>query len=165
MRNWFRDGFYAGAGVALALGIYLMWLWGPEHQVKLHTDHLLKAMETKNWSKFATFVADDYHDQWGQDHALILERARGVFSYLRGIRLAPGYAIVQAERGKGSWQAQITIEGDNSELALLVKERVNSLATPFTLEWRRLSGKPWDWKLVQVSNPGLELPAAGFEPY
>ena len=158
MRQWFRDGFYAGAGLALALAIYLMWLWGAEHQVRLHANHLLKAVESKNWTRLATFIAPDYQDQWRQDHAAVMERTRTVFSYVRAIRLVPGDPIVLAEKGRGTWQAKITIEGDNSELAALIKDRVNSLPTPFTLEWRRLSTKPWDWKLVRVSNPALEIP-------
>ena len=31
-------------------------------------------------------------------------------------------------------------------------------AAPFELEWRRQSAKPWDWKLVRVSNASLEIP-------
>ena len=162
MRNWFRDGFYVGLGLALVFSLYLMRLWGAEHQVQLHSDHLLRAVEDKNWSKFATFVGEDYQDQWGQDHALVLERTRDVFRYVRGIRLVPSNALVQAGGGQATWQAKITIEGDNSELAALMKERVNPLPTPFTLEWRNQSWKPWDWKLVRVSNAGLEIPA-GFE--
>jgi hypothetical protein len=73
--------------------------------------------------------------------------------------MIPGVVSVQINGRKGTWQAKITIEGDNSEVAALVKERVNSLTTPFTLEWQRVSAKPWDWKLVKVSNPGLEIPA------
>jgi hypothetical protein len=37
-------------------------------------------------------------------------------------------------------------------------ERINSLSTPFDLRWRHVSGKPWDWKLIAVSNSQLELP-------
>ena len=44
----------------------------------------------------------------------------------------------------------------------MMNERQNSLSTPFELQWRHVSGKPWDWKLVRVSNPELEIPA-GFE--
>ncbi len=159
MRTWFRDGFYAGAGLALAFGLYLMWLWGAEHQVRLHSSHFLEATESRSWSKFATFLADDYQDQWGQDHALVLQRTRALFQYLRGVHVVAGPALVQAGDGTGSWQARISIEGADQELTALLKERVNALSTPFTLEWRRLSGKPWDWKLVRVSNPGLEFPA------
>jgi hypothetical protein len=32
--------------------------------------------------------------------------------------------------------------------------------TPFELRWRHESWKPWDWKLVEVHNPELEVPAA-----
>ena len=159
MRTWFREGFYVGAGLAMALGLYLTWLWGAEHQVRLHSTHLLAAMESKSWSKFATFVADDYQDQWGQDRAVVLQRTRALFQYLRGVRVAVGPALVQAGDGHGSWQARITIEDADQELIALLKERVNALPTPFTLEWRRLSGKPWDWRLVRVSNSGLEIPA------
>ena len=158
-RNWFRDGFYAGAAAALLLGIFLIWLWGAEHQIRQHTDNLLHAIEKKDWNGFAAFVSSDYQDQWGNDRALLLERTPEVFRYLRGIRMIPGVVIVQINGRKGTWQARITIEGDNSEVAALVKERVNSLTTPFTLEWQRVSAKPWDWKLVKVSNPGLEIPA------
>jgi hypothetical protein len=41
----------------------------------------------------------------------------------------------------------------------LLDERVNKLPTPFKLEWHRFSGKPWDWKLVRVSNSAFEIPA------
>jgi hypothetical protein len=38
-------------------------------------------------------------------------------------------------------------------------QKINKLPTPFQLEWRQFSGKPWDWKLVAVSNPAFEIPA------
>jgi hypothetical protein len=161
MRNWFRDGFYVGLGLAFALAIYLIWLWGAEHQVRLHTDHLLQAVESKSWPKFATFIGDDYNDQWNQDRALVLERSRAVFGYLRGVRIQAINPAVQIENGVGKWQANIKLETSDNEFAAVIKERVNSLPTPFILEWRR-AGKPWDWKLVRVSNPALEIPA-GFE--
>ncbi len=56
------------------------------------------------------------------------------------------------------WQSRITIEGEGGEVIALVKERLNSVSTPFDLEWRHMSGKPWDWKLVHVSNETLTLP-------
>lgn len=161
MRNWFRDGFYAGVALALLLSVYLMRLWSAEHQIRLHSENLLSALENKNWSKFTTFIGDDYRDQWEQDHALVAERTREVFRYVRGLHLVPSPALVQTGDGKGTWQARITLEG-GGELESMIKERVNALPTPFTLEWRKRSWKPWDWKLVRVSNPELEIPA-GFQ--
>ena len=158
MHSWFRDGFYGGLAVALLLGIFLIWLWRAEHQVQLHSRNLLGAIEHKNWTKFSDFIDPDYHDQWGHDRALLLERTREVFRYLRGMRIRAGDATVEIEQGRGAWRAKITVEGDNSEITSLVKERVNAVPEPFRLEWHRTSWKPWDWKLVRVSNPGLEIP-------
>lgn len=157
MRNWFRDGFYLGLGLALLLSIYFIWLWSAEHQVRRHTDNLLVALEHRNWSKFAAFIGLDYKDQWGHDRESVLERTRLVFSYARSARIIPAFATVQIDGPRGVWQAKIAVEGEG-ELTEMVKERVNPLATPFVLEWRRLSAKPWDWKLVRVTNDSLEIP-------
>jgi hypothetical protein len=159
MRSWFREGFYFGLALALGLAVFLMWLWGGERQVRLHTDHLLGAIEKRDWNGFAGLISEDYHDQWNNDHALVVQRTREVFSYLRGIRVVSGYAIVLMDQGSGRWEAKVTIEGGDSELTAAVKERVNSLETPFQLEWRHVSAKPWDWKLARVSNETLQIPS------
>jgi hypothetical protein len=66
---------------------------------------------------------------------------------------------VRIENRRAIWSGKIMIDGDEGEGMALLKERVNSLATPFELEWRHLSAKPWDWKLVRVSNSALEIQA------
>lgn len=159
MGNWFREGFYGGLAVALLIGLFLIWLWRPEHQVQLHSQNLLHAIENKNWERFAGFIGNDYQDEWGNDRGLVLQRTKDVFRYLRTARITAADAIVSTEQRKGHWRARIMIEGDNSELMGLVKDRINSLKTPFQLEWRRVSAKPWDWKLIRVSNAELVLPA------
>jgi len=57
------------------------------------------------------------------------------------------------------WFGKITVYSSDDGVMELLDERVNKLSTPFELEWHRLSGKPWDWKLVRVSNSTFELPA------
>ena len=121
------------------------------------TNNLIVALEHKNWNRFAAFISTDYRDQWGHDRSSLLERTRLVFNYLRGARIVPGLATVQVDGTRGLWQARITVEG-KGEMTELIQERVNPLTTPFELEWRRMSGKPWDWKLVRVTNPSLEIP-------
>jgi hypothetical protein len=159
MQRFFRSGFYAGLFAALVFGVYLMRLWGPERQVRLHSEHLIRSLEDRDWSRFSSFVGDSYKDQWGEDRTVVVQRCQAVFGYLRGIRIVPKGVEIQAGGGAGFWRAKINIEGaENSELASVVRERVNRLPSPFTLEWRQVSGKPWDWKLVRVSNETLELP-------
>jgi hypothetical protein len=155
----FREQFYVGLTVVLALALLLIWLWQPQHQVRLHSENLLHALENHNWRRFADMVAEDYQDTWGNDRARVLEKTRGVFGYLQNARFSVTDAAVTTNDGNGSWLARITIEGDNNELMAMIKERVNTLPTPFQLEWKKMSAKPWDWKLVRVTNESLVIPA------
>jgi hypothetical protein len=160
--GWFREGFYVGLSVALLLGLFLLWLWRPERQVRYHSEHLLRVVAQKNWTRAGDFVATDYQDQWENNRARLLERSREVLRYLRGLSITASEPTVRIDHLRGYWTARINIEAAPGEFTAMVKEQVNSLSSPFELEWRRVSKKPWDWKLVRVSNPSLHLPA-GFE--
>ena len=156
----FRNGFYLGALVAVGIALFLMRLWQPENQVQKHSAHLLDAIGQKDWARFGEFIAEDYHDQWGNDRTTVLERTREVFRRLRGVRIDAIGSNVRVENGNGFWRANIQLGGeDNSELMAELKARVNSLKAPFELEWRHVSGKPWDWKLVTVRNSELTIPS------
>ncbi len=155
----FRGGFYGGLVAALLVGLFLIWLWRPERQVRRHTENFFHAIEHKNWAGAADFIASDYHDQWDNDRARVLERMPEGFRYVRGIKVSGFSVTVRVEQRRAEWTGRIWINGDGGEIAESLKERVNSLPTPFQLEWHRLSGKPWDWKLVRVSNSSLEIPA------
>jgi hypothetical protein len=158
----FRNGLYAGLLIAAIVGIWLATLWRSERQVRLHTEHLLSQIEKKNWRAVGDFVAEDYQDRWGNDRSRALGRLRQVFSYLPKARIEASAVRVRIENRQGFWQAKIKVTGGKSEFTTLIEERVNSLPAPFELEWRRRSNKPWDWKLVSVRNPSLEIPAPGF---
>jgi hypothetical protein len=157
--GWFREGFYVGLSIALLAGLSLLWLWRPERQVCYHSEHLLHAIEQKSWSRVGDFIADDYQDQWGNDRARLLERMREVLRYLRGLRIEAANVTVRIDNRRGYWTAKVRIDGEQSEVMAIVREQINPLPMPFELEWRRRSGKPWDWKLVRVSNSSLQLPA------
>ena len=158
MPTWFREGFYGGLSVALLAGLFLLWLWRPEHQVRRHSENLLRAVEKNDWKRFGGFISNDYRDQWNHDRALLLERTREIFRYMRSAQISAVGVNVRIEQQNAYWQAKIIIDGDSGEVMGLIKERVNSLPTPFQLEWRHMSMKPWDWKLVRVINSELEIP-------
>jgi hypothetical protein len=153
----FRTGFYAGLVVAVIWGIYLARLWPGQRQVELHNVHLLAAIEKQDWKAVGEFVGADYRDQWGDDRALLLERLREVFRALPNARIESRDVSVQTSNGRGSWTARITVKG-TGEFADLIQNRVNSLESPFEFEWKRGATWPWDWKLVAVRNPALEIP-------
>lgn len=158
MHNWFRDGFYAGLSLALLFAIFLIWLWQPERQINRHTQNFLHAVEQKNWTRVVDFIADDYRDQWGNDRTILLERTRDLFRYLTNAQLTASDITIGIDNRSAFWEGKITIDGDSGEVMTLLKERVNSVKTPFRLQWRRYSAKPWDWKLVRVGNAELVIP-------
>ena len=187
MRAEFRIGLVLGLAAAVAISLYCVWLWEAERQVVRHTENLFHKIEQKNWSAVADFIADDYVDQWREDRALVLERMRLVLGNGHHLRINATEVDCKIDNGVGVWRGRITMEpagaerhgrgsprglasgdasqsidGDDSELIAAAKQQLNSLTAPFELQWRHVSGKPWDWKLVRVSNPELEIPA-GFE--
>jgi hypothetical protein len=163
MRFEFRIGLTVGLAATLAIALYCLWLWDAERQVARHTENLFHKIEQKKWSAVADFITDDYVDQWQQDRALVLERMRLVLGYAHHFQISATDVDCEIDNdGLGVWRGRITIDGDDAELMAVVKQHLNSLTEPFELRWRHVSGKPWDWKLVRVSNSGLEIPA-GFE--
>jgi hypothetical protein len=158
VRITFRDGFFVGATLAIAAGIYFAWLWRAEHQVRLHTAHLLRNIEMKNWDAVAADVSSDYRDDWNNDRALLSARLRELLGGRGQIQVVARDSNLHIEQRDAFFRAKITIEGEG-EIVSIIKERVNPLSAPFELLWRRQSVKPWDWKLVRVSNAELQLPA------
>ena len=160
----FRNGFYAGLIVALFLGLWLAQLWSAEKQVRLHSAHLLGQIEKRNWTAAGEFVAVDYHDEWGDDRALLLSRLRLALRFFSGLTISARAPLVQLEPPLGIWRARVELAGKDAgaEMTPEIIRRVNSLTTPFELRWRHESWKPWDWKLIEVRNPELEVPA-GFD--
>jgi hypothetical protein len=152
----FRNGFYAGLAVAVVWAIYLFRLWQPQRQIDLHNAHLLEQVEKHNWKGVGEFVGDTYQDRWGNDRPLLLQRLPQVFGALGKTQIEARDIAVRREEGRGYWAAKITVKG-TGEFADSIKARVNSLETPFEFEWQAGATWPWDWKLVSVRNPALEI--------
>jgi hypothetical protein len=155
-----RSAAVSAVAVVLAIALYLIWLWWPEHQVRLHTQNFFRAIDHRNWDIVGELIDDDYQDQWGDDRTRLLERMREGFRWIRGSRIimAPD-AVVNAEARHAMWSGKISVYSSDDGVMEALDQHVNKLPTPFQLEWHRVSAKPWDWKLVRVSNPGFDIPA------
>lgn len=154
-----RGVFIGGTALLLAVGVYVFWLWRPEHQVRLHTENFFHAIDGRNWETVADFIAGDYHDQWDNDRARLLERMREGFRWVRGSRITAADPSVQVETPRAIWIGKIVVYSSDDGVMEVLDERVNKVPAPFKFEWRQASGKPWDWKLVRVSNPEFQIPA------
>lgn len=155
----YRGAFYGVVALALCIGLYLIWLWRPEHQVRLHSENFFHAIDNRNWEAVVDFVGNDYHDQWGDDKTRLLERMREGFRWVRGSKILASNPAVRVELRRAIWTGKITVYSSDDSVMEVLDERVNKLPAPFELEWHRVSGKPWDWKLVRVSNSSFEIPA------
>lgn len=145
--------------IAFCIGLYLIWLWQPERQVRRHSENLFHAIEHKNWEGVAAFIGNDYQDQWSDDRARVLERLREGFRYVRGPRIIATNPAVRIETQRAVWSGKITLYSTDDDVMEMLDRGVNSLRTPFELEWHRMSPKPWDWKLMRVRNSAFEIPA------
>ena len=106
----------------------------------------------------AALLAPDYRDRWQQDKATLLGRSREAFGSFALLTIGHELRGLRAEAGSFSISEKITIKGIGAPSAMAVRETVNALREPFTMEWRRRNEKPWDWELKSVAQPELELP-------
>lgn len=153
----FRNSFWAGLLLAFVLGVYLLRLWSPENQVRLHSEHLVHQVERRDWSAVEKFVASEYHDTWGDDRARLLNRLRLVGRFFFDLTITVSDVHTRTSASTGSWQARVQLTG-RGEAAGEITSQVNSLTMPFKLSWRHESRRPWDWWLVEVANESLNLP-------
>ena len=152
----FKNGFYAGLLAAFLVGLWLTRLWQPENQVRLHSQHLVRQIEQRNWAAAGNFVAPEYRDEWGNDRTLLLTRLRLTMRSFSSLTITANDPQTRLASAEGSWSTRIRIAGRGGDAAEVIA-RVNGLTQPFELHWRRQSRSPWDWKLVRVSNPALEI--------
>ena len=158
-----RGAFICGIALVISVGIYLLWLWRPERQVRLHTEHFFRAIDGRNWDSVADLIGNDYQDQWENDRTRLLERMREGFRWVRGSSITAPDATVQIESPRAMiWIGKINVYSSDDGVMQFLDEHVNRLPAPFALEWYHLSGKPWDWKLVRVSNPAFQIPVDAY---
>ena len=158
-----RRQILLAASLALAaLGLFLMALWSPARQVRLHQEGLLDAIADRDWKRLEPFIADDYSDRWGHDKANVLEAARLAFGQFIFLKIALDDPAVNVTGEAGRLVARLKISGKGGPLAEAVVEAAGNLREPFTFDWQQRSWKPWDWALVRMEQRELQIPETGF---
>ena len=155
----FRGGFFGGLAIALCIGLYLHLALASRSIRSGFTPKIFFTPSSTETGKLSPILLSDYQDQWGDDKTRLLERMREGFRWVRGSRIIASNPAVQVEMRRAIWIGKITVYSSDDGVMEVLDERVNKLPAPFELEWHRLSGKPWDWKLVRVSNSAFEIPA------
>jgi len=143
----------------LGLAIFLVVLWAPERQIRLHQEHLLSAISDKNWARVASFIAEDYSDRWGHDKAFVTQAAREVFAQFFALELTMSQPVLSRRDQNGEVSGRLIAKGSGGPFAQMAIDKLQELREPFTFRWQKRSWKPWDWTLTRVDHPTLEVPA------
>ena len=102
-------------------------------------------------------MADDYSDRWGNDKATVVDRSKQAFAQFFILEVEGSGYEVEEENAIGTARVQIAVTGRGGPLADIVMTRAAELKEPFAFTWRQASWKPWDWKLIRVDQPELEI--------
>jgi hypothetical protein len=152
-----RSLLIRGGAVFLAA----LLLWGgieamPGRGLARCQDRLLEAAGRRHWDKARKLMAEDYRDQWGQDREqAIALAAEGLQNFLT-LEVTPEDSFVEREGREAVISARLRLSGRGNALGEALMERANSLESHFRFAWSRKSWKPWDWKLVSVSQNEID---------
>ena len=134
-------------------------LWRPETQLRLHQAHLRQAVEKRDWAKVEKLVDPAYSDRWGYSRATGIQEARQWLGQFFSLTITVNPVATRLAPDGGTVIEYWKLEGQGLEGATLAKDATDRVQTPFTFQWKHGSWKPWDWTLVHVDNPGLNLSA------
>ncbi|MEO8350163.1 MAG: hypothetical protein ABI680_00440 [Chthoniobacteraceae bacterium] len=140
-----------------AIGLFLLTLWSPERQVRLHQRNLLEAVSKRNWERAASFIADEYSDRWGHDKGNVIELGREGLRHFLFLNIEMKDERITVVEKLGRVETELNVRGSPASIADGLIDRVESVRQPFGFRWEHRSWKPWDWKLIEFDQPELRL--------
>jgi hypothetical protein len=143
--------------VLAAIGLFLLTLWSPERQVRLHQQNLLKAVSKRNWERAASFISEEYSDRWGHDKGNVIERGREGLRHFLFLDIKMKDERIAVIEKQGRVETELKVTGSPAAIADGLIERVESFRQPFGFRWERRSWKPWDWQLIEFDQQELRL--------
>jgi hypothetical protein len=143
----------------VTIALRCLWLWQPERQLLLHQAHLRSAIERRDWGRIATMFDPAYADRWGYTRPTALRDGRQWLGQFFALKVAAQPVADQLSPDGGTVTERWALDGTGTALAGMVEDRVNAIHEPFVFQWKHGSWKPWDWTLVRVDNPELDLAA------
>ncbi|GAB4165032.1 MAG: hypothetical protein Fur0032_01480 [Terrimicrobiaceae bacterium] len=147
--------------VPAAFFLGLVWVvagWMPAAQVDKQTSRLLRAAGDRDWKTVGQLVSRHYRDPWGQDKESAIKLAAEAGRHFFALVITPsGEPTVTADGDKTLWKGRLAFGGRGTALGEAMLSRTSEFREDFVFAWRRESWKPWDWKLVSVNQPELNI--------
>lgn len=136
-----------------------------ESQVRHRAEGFRRALADGRSAKAWHMVSTDYRDQWSMDRDQIGSALRDVSRQFLTLRLE--WADPQLAAGADGAVALTTmprLDGRAiSPIGEMMLSAARQLDQPFTFHWKKEGWWPWTWRLVNITNPALELPS-GYTP-
>jgi len=145
-----------GAAVA-ALVLWSVIEFSPGRQLERVFSRLVSAAENRDWKRVKSFMAEDYHDQWGLDRERAVSMAAEAFRQFVVLEIAVESQAISRDGKDAAIEAKLHLQGRATAIGEMVVQRVNSLENDFQFAWQQKSWKPWDWKLVSVSQNEIDI--------
>ncbi|HUF62692.1 MAG TPA: hypothetical protein VMN36_11505 [Verrucomicrobiales bacterium] len=153
-----RHRLIALAVLVIFLPLWLFFVrWTPSAEVKRHQKAFFRAIESADWDDLNALLDPSYRDDWdlnGDQFVRLVEEGRAQFLYLDIEAQNPA---IDAKSAPAEYRAVLRITGSGHALTQQAQKRFNRLQSPFVFSWRKSGPKPWDWQLVSISNPGVNL--------
>lgn len=124
----------------------------PEEQLMRAQTKLMHAVEKRDWSTIGGLMADEYVDDFGFDRATALQTAKDLLSGYFTLTLIAETTWNRGTNEIGVVKMKIKVEGNGTQVAQMVTDRVNATKEPWAFHWLKKGRWPWSWKLVQVQN-------------
>ena len=124
-----------------------------ERQLNKAFERLLSAVEARDWKRVEAITTVDYADQWGMNRTQALEIGSEIFRHFLVVEITiSDLSLSVDDEDLGEVRAVLRVSGNGTAIAQSVMAEANQLQNPFVFQWRKGSWKPWDWKLVSVSQ-------------
>lgn len=146
-------------GLAVFLAAAALWTAfevAPGRRLIRCQERLLEAAGNRNWKAVRDFLADDYRDQWGHDRDQAIALASEALQNFLTLEITSEATSVRRDGPEAMISARLRLAGRGNAIGEEILSRANSLESHFQFAWKRKSWKPWDWKLVYLSQPELD---------
>jgi len=124
-----------------------------ERQLNKAFERMISAVEARDWKRVEAMTAADYTDQWGMNRTQALEIGSEILRHFFVVEITISDVSLSVGDGvPGEVRALLRVSGNGTAIAQSVMTEANQLQQPFIFQWRKASWKPWDWRLVSVSQ-------------
>lgn len=117
----------------------------------------MSALEDADRGGLEDLIAENYRDQWELQRQEAIDEAMQAAKQFWSLEIErTGYTRVRTGPLTATVTLKVRLKGKGTPFAPIIAHRVDQLADPFTLTWRREAWKPWSWKLESTANPSLK---------